>query len=290
MISGVRSDSHAGYLSPRSAASVTRLDMAHSNSAGGNATTTSTRGQPGVGDRAPRPPAVTRAATSGWTTATPRSTAMTARLPRSVLAVAPEAGLPSLDPGQAVGVVGVVPVAHVVPARRVAHRPADAADGDGVGDLVDERALGDAPVVRLQAEHAREAGRDADGPAAVTPRRDGKQPSRHRRRRAARRPARRALEVPGVAGGAVQAGVGDVDAAELAGRRLAGQDRAGAAKSAHLRRGVGGDPVGVDERRFGERPTLDRLELLDPDGHATEGERHVGVCAPRAVPLRRRRG
>ena len=46
MISGVRSGSQAGYLSPRSAASVTRLDMAHSNSAGGKLTAMSTRASP----------------------------------------------------------------------------------------------------------------------------------------------------------------------------------------------------------------------------------------------------
>ena len=156
MISGVRSDSQAGYLSPRSAASVTRLDMAHSKSAGGNVTATSTRASPAsaMSDSAP---AITRAAHLGMDHRHTEVDGDHGPLAAQLLAVAPEPGLPSLDTGKAVGVMGVVAVADVVPASRVAHRPADAPDGDGVGDLVDEGPFGDPPVVRLQPEHAREA-------------------------------------------------------------------------------------------------------------------------------------
>ncbi len=206
-------------------------------------------------------------------------------LATQLLAVAPETVLPSLDTGEAVGVVGVVPVAHVVPPSGVAHRPADAADGDGVGSLVDEGPLGDPPVVRLQAEHARESGRDPNGPAPVTTRCDGEEAARHRRRSPSRGPARRALEVPGVTRRSVETRVRDVDAAELTGGRLGGEDRARAPQAAYLCGGVGRHSIGVDERRLGERPTLDRLELFDADGNPSEGKRHIGLrCgAPRRV-------
>ncbi len=39
---------------------------------------------------------------------------------------------------------------------------------------------------------------------------------------------------------------------------------------------LGGDAVLEDERGFGLRPPRNRLELLDADGHASEGERDVG--------------
>ena len=42
---------------------------------------------------------------------------------------------------------------------------------------------------------------------------------------------------------------------------------------------LGRDAVREDERRLGLRPTRDRLELLDADGHAAERWRDVGVPA-----------
>ena len=116
--------------------------------------------QAGVGDERFGGRPSTSAATSGCTTATPEVDGDHGALAPQLLAVAPEARLPSLDAGQAMGVVGVVPVAHVEPTRRVAYRAADAAERHGVGDLVDEWCpLRDAPVVRLQAEHPREVRR-----------------------------------------------------------------------------------------------------------------------------------
>ncbi len=44
----------------------------------------------------------------------------------------------------------------------------------------------------------------------------------------------------------------------------------------HRRVVVAGDPVPEDDRRLGVRPPVNLLELLDPEGHATEGQRDVG--------------
>ena len=187
------------------------------------ATTTSTRPRPASAMRASAA-ATTSAATRGWTMASPRSTEITARLPgRSKDA---ETRLPPLDPGQAQGVAGVEAVADVEPPGRVADRAAEAPEGHGQRRLQGAGATGDATVGGLEPEHAGEPGRDPDRPAAVAAGGHG------RVRRPPRRPcprgtARGAFGVPGVAGRPVEPGVGVVDAAELAGRGLAGEHRAG---------------------------------------------------------------
>ena len=90
------------------------------------------------------------------------------------------------------------------------------------------RALGDAAEGGLEPEQSGESGRDADGPAAVTAGADGQQPARTPTAAdPPEEPPGRAFEVVGIRGGAVQPGVGAVDATELAGRGLADQHGAG---------------------------------------------------------------
>jgi hypothetical protein len=89
-------------------------------------------------------------------------------------------------------------------------------------------------------------------------------------------PATAAAVVPGVARRAVEAGVGVVDAAELAGRGLGREDGTGTGQTRDHRRAARGHPVGEDERRLGVGPSLDDVELLHPDRDATEGKGDVG--------------
>ena len=158
-------------------------------------------------------------------------------------------------------------------------------DDHGEGWLEGPRAPRDAPVGRLEAEQPGEPGRDADGAATVAAAGDGEQASGHGRRRATRGAARGALGVPGVAGGAVQLGAGAVDAAELRGGGLAGQDGAGGPEPGDLGRVVGGHPVGEDQRGLGVGPPPDGLELLDPrsgtppKGRETSAEAAVSRAA-----------
>ncbi len=83
--------------------------------------------------------------------------------------------------------------------------------------------IGIRPIRRLQPDEPAEAGRDADRAAAVAAGGQREDAAGDGRRRAARRAARRAVELPRVARRAVEHGAGDVDAAELGGRRLAGE-------------------------------------------------------------------
>ena len=139
----------------------------------------------------------------------------------------PEVALPALDPGQAVGVAGSKPRAHVVPAgrRRAPTGPGSRA-GRSAGAMVGLRAPGDAPVGALHADAARRTRRGCGS-------------TRRRRRRwrwctsppatAAALPPDEppvgALGLPRVAGDAVELGDADVEPAELAGRRLARRAR-----------------------------------------------------------------
>ncbi len=93
---------------------------------------------------------------------------------------------------------------------------------------------------------------------------------------AARGPARRPLGVPGVAGRAVQLGVGAVDPAELRRRGLSGQHRPRRPQPDDLGRVALGDAVLEDEGGLGVGPSGDGLELLDAHGDPAEGEGDVG--------------
>ena len=131
------------------------------------------------------------------------------------------------------------------------------------------------PERRLQPDQAAEAGRDADRAAAVAARRQRDDAAGDRRRRTAGRAARRAVELPRVARHAVQHGAGDVDAAELGRRGLAGEhgaaEVADALHHASTWRWRSGRASGTDARLW--RPPGDLVELLDADRHPTERQR-----------------
>ena len=136
-----------------------------------------------------------------------------------VVEVLAEAGLPAAHRGQAERIAGIVAVGDVEPAGGVAHAAREAAGRDGEVAVTGERAERDAAEGALEADEAGEPGRDADGPAAVAARGEGDEAAGDGRRAAARRATRRAVQRPGVAGGAMELGAGEVHAAELAGRR-----------------------------------------------------------------------
>ena len=166
-------------------------------------------------------------------------------------------------------VPAVVAVGHVEQAGRVADRAGQAAGGRRVVADLQLGPARDAPVGRLQPDEAREPGGDADRPAAVAAGGQRDETAGDGRRAPARRPARRARRVPRVARRAVEQRAGDVDAAELAGRRLAGQHGPAVVDQPRDEgRGVRRDLVGEHDAGVGGRPTGHVVELLDADGHA----------------------
>ena len=128
--------------------------------------------QTGVGRSGASAASASTSHIAGDTAAPPQSGTTATRAPRRPSANDAEPGLPSVDPRQAEHVAAVVAVAHVEPARRVAHAARHAPDGDGVvADSAPWRP-GDAAERRLQPEQAGEARRDADRTAAVAAGRD----------------------------------------------------------------------------------------------------------------------
>ena len=189
---------------------------------------------------------------------------------------AAERGLKALDAGQAQGVTRVEAVAHVVPARGVAHRSGEAPDHDGQRRLQGVGASRDPPVGRLQTEQPREAGRDPDRPTSVAPARDREDAAGHRGGGAAGGASRGAVANPRVVRRPVQLGGGEVDAAELRRGGLSREHRTGGPETGHLGRVARGHLVLEDERGLRVGPAGDGLELFDPHRHAAEGERDVG--------------
>src|SRR3546814_13785845 len=100
--------------------------------------------------------------------------------------------------------------------------------------------------------------------------------TRVRSRRAAGRAADGAPVLPRVVGDAVDLGDAHVEAAELAGRRLADRHHAAPFEEPlRLVRREGGDSVLENQRRLGPRPAGHRIELLDGGWHAPEGQRYA---------------
>ena len=166
------------------------------------------------------------------------------------LAERAEPGLVALDARQAQRVARVVAVADVEPPGGVAHRPRQTPDRDGQVAVLHVRRQRDAAVGGLQPDEAAEAGRDADRATAVAGGGQREDAAGHRGGRAARRPARGAVELPRVVGRAVEQRAGEVDAPELGRRGLAGEHgTADVADALHHRRGRRGDAVGQRHRR-----------------------------------------
>jgi hypothetical protein len=82
-------------------------------------------------------------------------------------------------------------------------------------------------------------------------------------------------------------GAGAIDAAELRRGRLGGEHRSRSSKSLDLRAVKAGDSVAKDEGRFAIGPRGDRLQFLDANRYATEGERNVsgGRCGASCVDV-----
>ncbi len=162
-------------------------------------------------------------------------------------------------------------------ARDVADRPAEAPAHRGERGHHHVRSLRDPSVGGFEAGEAREARRDADGTAAVTSGREGDEPTGDRGRASSGRTTGGVLTVPRIAGGAVELGEREVDAAELGRRREPDRDRTGRAQSRHLGRVLRGDLVLQHQRGLGGGPPFDVVELLHPDRESAERERDVGV-------------
>ena len=149
----------------------------------------------------------------------------------------------------------------------------------------------DAAERALHAEQPGVAGRDADRAAAVATGGQADQAAGDRGRRAARRAADGAAVAPRVVGDAVELGDADVEAAELAGRRLPDRHHA-APLEEPLRRGATcawrrGPGRRATPRCTGQ-PATGSSSLI-AGGHAAERQRQVGALGRRAGPARRRR-
>jgi hypothetical protein len=199
--------------------------------------------------------------------------------------VAAQPGLPSADRRQAERVPRIEAVAGVEVAGGVPHRAGQATQGGCPRRVAGTGTLGDAAVGGFQAEQPGEAGRDPDGTPAVAAGGDGQEAAGDGRGRAAGGPARCHGLVPRIARRPVKLGRGAVEPAELAGRRLHGQDRTGGAESGDRGGLIVGDPVLEDHGGVGEGPALDALEFLHPEGHPAEGQGDVGVPGCVAGPV-----
>ncbi len=129
---------------------------------------------------------------------------------------------------------------------------------------------------RLQTEGAGEARRDADRAAAVARGHEREHRADQRRRRAAARPTRGAVEVPGRACDTVQEVLGDRRVAELGRVGLADDDRSRRAQPRDLRRVARRDVVAKRHRALRSDESRDVLEILDAEGDALE---RPGVAA-----------
>ena len=122
-------------------------------------------------------------------------------------------------------------------------------------------------------------------PPVSEPRRHRGEPRRHRRRRAAARPAGDARRVPRVPGRARHRVLGRRPHGELVAVRLADDDGPGRGQPLDDGRVVGRDVAGEDARRRGGREPAGADVVLDRDRHPEQGQvRRVGP-----PPVERRR-
>src|SRR5581483_12436678 len=133
-----------------------------------------------------------------------------------------------------------------------------------------ERPARDPAERRLQTEEPRVARGDADGAAAVGAGRERDETAGDRRRRAAARPARRALEVPRVARDPEQAVLRERGVAELRRVRLPDGDRAGAPEARDLGRVVPRDVGAERDGAVRRRKTGEIFQILHAEGQPGE--------------------
>ncbi len=125
-----------------------------------------------------------------------------------------------------------------------------------------------APVGRLQAHHAAVGGRDADRATGVGADRAPAHAGRHRRRRAAARPAAGARDIPGVVALAIVWMHDPIG--ELQQVALADQHRPGLLQAAGDGGGCGGHPVAPDTRGGGRACAGGVDQILERDRHAVQ--------------------
>ena len=138
----------------------------------------------------------------------------------------------------------------------------------------------------LQAEHAGERARHADGAAPVRPQRQRPHARRHRRGRAAAASAGGEVRVPGVAGDAGERTVGHCLPVELRGIRLSEQHRSLLAQTCH-RRGVDvpRSRLRGERRAPAGRPSHRQKDILDRGGNSVhESQRFAPPPASLRLP------
>ncbi|MCU0682891.1 MAG: hypothetical protein MUF34_11680 [Polyangiaceae bacterium] len=169
--------------------------------------------------------------------------------------------------------------------------------GGGVVDAAGERphgvehaaivaveGLGHAPARGLEAVKVVERSGNAHRPRAVARLGNGHEAGGDRGGRAARRAASAAPEVPGVARGRVNVGLGDGHGAELGGRRLAEEDEAGAAQE---RDGRVVDRREQRRQRAGAEAgagAAQQVQVFDADRHAEEERPRRRAAEPIVAP------
>ena len=188
------------------------------------------------------------------------------------------------------------PVARIGPGRDVErqrgveHRARQHTLADHVGERRVGGVLGDAAVARLQSDEAGMGRGDADRAAAVIAVVERIDPGRGQRRGAARRAAGRVLQVPWIARGALQGRIGQGLPAELGGRRLAEEDKAGGLEAVDDGRVLDGSRLVGGMRAVAGRPSLDRRRVLDRGRHAVERRQGLALQPARLRGLGRRPG
>ena len=131
----------------------------------------------------------------------------------------------------------------------------------------------DPPAGGLQADEAAAGGGDPQRTAAIVAVGDRDHAGRHGRGRPAGRPARRALEVPRVAGRATAPWLGDRQDPPLGQRRRPDDDEARLAQPADHAVVVLCDRVAREVGAAGQAQAADRAVVLDRDRHAGERAR-----------------
>ena len=126
-------------------------------------------------------------------------------------------------------------------------------------------------------------GRTADRPSAVGGERQGRQPCGNRRGRAARRSARRAAEVPGIVGSAIERRFRRALAGELGAGSDAEEHGPRLLHAAHGQGALGRHKIPEEPRALGDAAALDPDIILHDEGYAEKrrriapGEAGVGL-------------
>ena len=159
-------------------------------------------------------------------------------------------------------------------------------------DLVERAGEGDQAVAAdravggLQAHHAAQRGRLADGAAGVGAEGPGGFGGGDAGGGAATGAARHPVEVPGVVRGLIGRVLGGAAHGELVHVELAQEDEAGVAQLGDDGGVVGRDVALEDARRAGGLHALDAEDVLEADGHAFPGQ-PLGSAAWHPPPRRR---